>query len=107
MIVQIPGVHFGYQNRIRKGVLNGISTLTALKSLLEASWDALGRLLGPPKVVLNGSWPLQEGFQERFPHSGSPKVSPKGGPEGPKSSPRGDWSSKRDFFKNHCFFDGF
>ena len=67
------------------------------------SWTSLGSLLGPKKVVLNGSWPLQEEFQERFQPSWGPKGSQKGGQEGPKSSPRGDSSSKRDLFEKYCF----
>ena len=31
---------------------------------MERSWMPLGALLGPRKEVLNGSWPLQEEFQE-------------------------------------------
>ena len=54
-------------------------------------------------MFLNGSWPLQERIQERFQRSWRPKGSPKGGLEGPKWSPRVDWSSKHDFFKNHGF----
>ena len=41
--------------------------------LMDASWSGLGALLerswtalGPKKLTLNGSWPLQEEFQERF-----------------------------------------
>ena len=34
--------------------------------LMGRSWTPLGALLGPKKVVLNGSWPLQEQFQDRF-----------------------------------------
>ena len=49
MIFEVPGAHFGYQNRVQNGVQNGISTLMALKSLLEGSWDALGRLLDQKK----------------------------------------------------------
>ena len=59
-------------------------------------WDALGRLLGRSrareKILLNGSWPLQEEFQDRFQPSWGPKGSRKGGQEGPK----------RDFFKKYC-----
>ena len=73
------------------------------QGLMERSWTPLGSLLGPKKEDLNGSWPLQEEFQDRFQPSWGPKGSRKGGQEGPKSSPRGDSSSKRDFFKKHCF----
>ena len=73
------------------------------QGLMGRSWTPLGALLGPKKVVLNGSWPLQEEFQDRFQPSWGPKGSRKGGQEGPKSSPRGDSSSKRDFFKKYCF----
>ena len=59
--------------------------------LLEASWRSLaalkrawsakgglpgayGALLVPKKEVLNGSWPLQEEFQDRFQPSRGPKA---------------------------------
>ena len=53
------------------------------------SWTPLGALLGPKKEVLNGSWPLQEGFQDRFQPSRGPKGSRKGGPEGSQRAHRG------------------
>ena len=34
--------------------------------LMGGSWTPLGALLGPKKEVLNGSWPIQEEFQDRF-----------------------------------------
>ena len=52
----------------------------AYGALLEASWVALG---AEKKEVLNGSWPLQEEFQDRFQPSWRPKGSRKGGPEDP------------------------
>ena len=55
------------------------------------SWTPLRAFLEPKKVVLNGSWQLQEEFQDRFQLSQGPKSSQKGGPEGPKSSPRDDF----------------
>ena len=36
-------------------------------AVLEASWKTLGWLQSREQVLLNGSWPLQEEFQERFP----------------------------------------
>ena len=53
------------------------------QGLMGRSWTPLGALLGPKKVVLNGSWPLQEEFQDRFQPSWGPKDSRKGGQEGP------------------------
>ena len=41
---EAPGAHFGSRNGVRNGVQNGISMLTALESLLRASWSALGAL---------------------------------------------------------------
>ena len=43
------------------------------QGLLGRSWTPLSTLSGPPKVVLNGSWPLQEEFQDRFQPSWGPK----------------------------------
>ena len=54
-------------------------------TLLDASWGALG---AEKKVVLNGSWPLQEEFQDRFQRFGGPKGSQKGGQEDPKIESR-------------------
>ncbi len=53
MIFEVPGAHFGYQNGVQNGVQNGISTLMALKSLSEGSWDALGGLLDQKKSTLD------------------------------------------------------
>ena len=72
--------------------------------LMGRSWTPIGAILGPKKVVLNGSWPLQEEFQDRFQPSWGPKASRKGGQERPKSSPTGDSSSKHDFFKKYSAF---
>jgi len=47
LIFKVPGALWGAQNGVQNGIQNGISTLTPLKSLLEASWTALG-----------GSWNL-------------------------------------------------
>ena len=65
----------------------------------KAGWSAKGglpganaALLGPKKVVLTASWPLQGQFQERFQPSWRPKGSQKGGQEGAKSSPKRDSS---------------
>ena len=66
----------------------------ACGSLLERSWNALGGLWGRKKVFLNGSWPIQDGFQESFQPSWGPKGSQNGGQVGPKSSPKGDSSWK-------------
>ena len=71
--------------------------------LPNGPWRALGGLLkslkrlgrqiwGPKKLVLNGSWPLQEEFKDRFQQSWGPRGSRKGGQDGAKWSPRGDSS---------------
>ena len=67
-------------------------------TLLEASGDR-----GRSRVLLSGSWALQEGSQDSFHRSWGPKGSQKGGPEGPKSGPGGDSSRKHDFIKNQGF----
>ena len=51
----------------------------AYGALLEASWGALGGLSELSWTVLEASW--------------GPKGCPQEAQEGPKSSPRGDWSS--------------
>ena len=40
-----------------------------LEALLDASWSRLGGLQGRKNVLLNGSWQLQEEFQDRFQRS--------------------------------------
>ena len=55
---------------VPRGVLDPswslFSSWRPLGAVLEASWSALGRLWDRKKVLLIGSWPLQEDFQERF-----------------------------------------
>ena len=93
--------------RVLGGLLEAVERLGrpsgGFQWIMGGSWMPLGAILGPKKVVLNGSWPLQEEFQDRFQPSWGPKGSQKGGQEGPKSSPRGDLRSKHDFFKKHGF----
>ena len=48
----------------------------AAERLLFASWTALGGLWSRKKLVLNGSWPVQEGFQDRFHPKRVPKWDP-------------------------------
>ena len=148
---EVPGSLFGAQSgskmgsesHIRRGSLQKTSwrSLGALKKawsakgrlsakifwLMGRSWTPLGALLGPKKVVLNGSWPLQEQFQDRFQPkeihlnpswpvlkkfqdrfqpSWVPEGVPKAAQEGLKSSSRSDSSSKHDFFKKYRFFKG-
>ena len=51
------------------GVLELLKRLGRLRGgfqgLMGRSWKPLGSLLGLKKEVLNGSWPLQEQFQDR------------------------------------------
>ena len=108
--ISIFGV-LGGPGEVKIGPQRPLEPVLEPLQLLEASCTAFGGLLGrswgpsgPPKVLLNGSWPLQDDFQDRFQPSWGPKGSRKGGQEGPKSRPRGDWSSKHDFFKKHFFF---
>ena len=90
------------------GLLEPLNRLGRPRGGFQGLTGALGRLLGRSwgrrKEVLNGSWPLQEEFQDRFQPSWGAKGSRKGGQEGPKLSPTGDSSSKRDFFKKILFF---
>ena len=46
------------------------------KGFFFASWSALGGLRGRKKVLLIGSWPVQEEFQDRFHPKGGPKWDP-------------------------------
>ena len=62
------------------------------QGLMGRAWTPLGTLLGPKKVVLNGSWPLQEEFQERFQPSWGPKGSQKGAKRVPKTRSKSDSS---------------
>ena len=72
--------------------------------LMGRSWMPLGAILGPKKVVLNGSWPLQEEFQDRFQPSWRPKASQKGSPKGAKTRSQSDSSSKTRFLQKLLFF---
>ena len=46
------------------------------KGFFFASWSALGSLRGRKKVLLIGSWTVQEEFQDRFHQKGVPKWDP-------------------------------
>ena len=66
---------------------------------LEGSWRPLGGVLersgrppGLKEVLLNGSWTLQDEFQDRFQRSYGPKGSQNGAQEGPQLSSGGDSS---------------
>jgi len=78
---------------VPRGLLNPSWSLFTswrpLELLLEASWSALGGLRGQKEVLLDGSWPVLDDFQDRFQPSWGPKGSRKAGQEGQKSSPRG------------------
>ena len=82
------------------GSLLGCSWVT-LGSLFGdpwASWIALGGFGGRKKVVVNGSWPLQEEFQDRFQLFGGTKGSQKDAQEGAKTSSKVIQAQKYDFF---------
>ena len=83
--------------------------------ILKASWRRLGGLLGRPGRPLGRSWAGLGGILERswaclgrsWAGLGGilrAKRLPEEAQEAPKSSPRGDSSSKRDFFKKCVFF---
>ena len=72
--------------------------------IMGGSWMPLGAMLGPKKVVLNGSWPLQEEFQDRFQPSWRPKAFQKGAQKGAKTRSKSDSSSKTWFRQKLWFF---
>jgi len=49
----------------------------AAKGILSASWSALGSFRSRKKVLLNGSWTVQDEFQDSFHQKGGPKWGPK------------------------------
>ena len=54
------------QNGFLEASWSVVASWRPLEALLDAFWCGLGGLEGRNKVLLNGSWPLQEGFQDRF-----------------------------------------
>ena len=72
---------------------------------LGCSWGGPGGVLGAPGAVLEASWALLEQSWALLGASWKPKRSRNGGQEGPKWSRRGYANRKRDFFKNHGFFN--
>ena len=71
MIFKVPGAQNGVQIWAQNGVQNEIPTKTPLKTLLDGSWDALGRLLDQKKVLLIGSWAVLQKFQDSLKEIGS------------------------------------
>ena len=57
MIFEVPKVSLGIPKWVQNGVQNEISMLTALESLLEASWNALGALRGRKRIALKALRP--------------------------------------------------
>ena len=68
---------------------------SGLGSLLEHSWTSPGS----KNMSLSSSWPLQEDSQDRFGRSWGTKTSQNGAREGPKSSSKGDSTSKQRHHK--------
>ena len=76
-------------------------------TLFFGSWSALGAVRGRKKLILIGSWPLQEEFQERFQPSWGPESSQKGGQDGPKSRSESGSSRKSRNLKKRQLSIGF
>ena len=69
---------------------------------LLASWIALGSLRSRKKILPNGSWPLQEEFQDRF----QPSWGPKGSQREPKRVQNGATEPPRERESETLFFVG-
>ena len=78
MIFKAPGSLFGSLKRVQHGVPIAASTRRLSESLVNASWSALGGLWSRKKIFLNGSWTVQEEFQDSFHQKGGPKWDPFG-----------------------------
>ena len=76
-------------------------------TLFFPSWSALGRLQGRKKMLLRGSWPPQDDFQDSFQPSRGPKSSQNGAREGPKSSSGGNPRRKQRNLDFHRQFNEF
>ena len=61
---------------MRNGIRLQLGCVMAAEGLLNGSWSALGGLRSRKNVLLNGSWPVQEEFQDRFYRKGGPKWDP-------------------------------
>ena len=63
--IVLPGAPRIPLNPVVRGSRLGSILGPLFGTLFFASWNALGAVRGRKKLTLNGSWPLQEEFQER------------------------------------------
>ena len=92
---------------VRRGLWNLSWSLFSsgrpLEPLLEASWGALGGLRGRKKVLLNGSWRVQERFPRQVSAILGAKRLPKGRPRGSKIDAKKRLELKTRFLQKAAF----